>query len=111
MYKVKGMGWLKDSLDQRDFLYQLPKAVVLPPSVDLRPQCPPIEDQGNLGSCVSNAIAGAIEFNQMKASNATPFLPSRLFIYFNGRVLEHTVKSDSGLSVRDGIKTIASTGV
>src|SRR5207302_9609309 len=107
MYKVKGMGWLKDSLDQRDFLYQLPKAIALPPSVDLRSQCPSVYDQLALGSCTANAIAGAIEFNQIKAGSSTPFVPSRLFIYFNERVIEHTVRSDAGASLRDGIKTIA----
>ena len=37
--------------------------------------------------------------------------PSRLFIYYNDRVIEHTVKSDSGAQIRDGFKTIAAQGV
>jgi C1A family cysteine protease len=39
------------------------------------------------------------------------FVPSRLFIYYNERVIEGTVRSDSGAQIRDGIKTVASQGV
>jgi C1A family cysteine protease len=35
----------------------------------------------------------------------------RLFIYYNERVIEHSVKSDSGAMLRDGIKTLAKQGV
>ena len=35
---------------------------------------------------------------------------SRLFIYYNERVIEHTVKTDSGAMIRDGIKTLAKQG-
>jgi C1A family cysteine protease len=37
-------------------------------------------------------------------------VPSRLFIYYNERVLEGTVDSDGGAQIRDGIKTVASLG-
>lgn len=37
--------------------------------------------------------------------------PSRLFIYYNERAIEHTIGSDSGAQIRDGIKTLASKGV
>jgi C1A family cysteine protease len=82
----------------------------LPPSADLRPGCPPVYDQGQLGSCTANAIAGAIEFDQIK-EKLPPFTPSRLFIYYNERVIEHHVQSDSGAQIRDGIKSVASQGV
>jgi C1A family cysteine protease len=35
---------------------------------------------------------------------------SRLFIYYNERVIEHTVRTDSGAMLRDGIKTLAGQG-
>ena len=47
----------------------------------------------------------------MKEGLADTSTPSRLFIYYNERVIEGTVKSDSGAQIRDGIKTVASTGV
>jgi len=70
-------------------------AGVLPAKVDLRPQCPPVYDQGQLGSCTANAIGAAIEFDRRKQKLAN-FTPSRLFIYYNERAIEHTIDSDSG---------------
>jgi C1A family cysteine protease len=108
----KGYGWIPDIPDQRDFLYAAPPAFLraLPEKVDLRAQCPPIYDQGQLGSCTANAIGGAVEFDQMKEKLPQVFVPSRLFIYYNERVLEGSVNSDSGAMLRDGIKTIAKQG-
>ena len=36
--------------------------------------------------------------------------PSRLFIYYNERVIEGTVNTDAGAMLRDGIKTVAKQG-
>ncbi len=73
-------------------------------------KCPPVYDQGQLGSCTANAIGGAIEFDQMKEKLPQVFVPSRLFIYYNERVIEGSVNSDSGAMLRDGIKTVAKQG-
>jgi C1A family cysteine protease len=80
----KGLGWVPDLPDHRDFLYAAPASVMraMPASVDLRPQCPTtVYNQGQLGSCTANAIAGAIEFDQIKQSQPQA-TPSRLFIYY-----------------------------
>ena len=111
--RISGYGWTPDLPDHRDFLYAVPPhvtAVALPPSVDLRPHCPPVYDQGQLGSCTANAIAGAIEFDHIK-QGLHEFTPSRLFIYYNERVIEHDVQSDNGAQIRDGIKSVVSQGV
>jgi C1A family cysteine protease len=110
--KISHYGWIPDLPDHRDFLYAVPVAIagVPPASVDLRLQCPPVYDQGQLGSCTANAIAAAIQFEQMKQQLAQIFTPSRLFIYYNERVIEHTVASDSGAQIRDGIKSVAKQG-
>ena len=107
-----GYGWIRDIPDQRDYAYaaplmRFPKG--LPPSVDLRSECPPIYDQGQLGSCTANGIAAAIEFDQRKLGNME-FTPSRLFIYYNERVIEGNVNQDSGAQIRDGIKSVATLG-
>jgi C1A family cysteine protease len=111
-YKISRYGWLPDLPDERDHFYAAPVAAtaVLPASADLRPQCPPVYDQGQLGSCTANAIAGAIQFDRLKQQLAQVFVPSRLFIYYNERATEHTVDSDSGAQIRDGIKSVAKLG-
>ena len=111
-YHVKKYGWLRDLPDQRDHLYAAPalQLAALPPLVDLRNHCPPVYDQGQLGSCTANGIAAAIQFERMKQKLKPDFVPSRLFIYYNERVIEHTVNSDSGAMIRDGIKSVGTQG-
>ena len=111
--RVARYGWVPDLPDRRDFLYAAPPrvAVALPPKVDLRSKCPKVYDQGELGSCTANAIGGAIEFDQMKQGNPKPaFTSSRLFIYYNERVIEGTANTDGGAQIRDGIKACAKQG-
>jgi C1A family cysteine protease len=109
--QVARYGWVRDIPDQRDFTYAAPlrQAMALPPKVDLRKQCPPVYDQGQLGSCTANAIAGALQFDMIK-QRQTDYVPSRLFIYYNERVIEGTVGQDAGAQIRDGIKSVATQG-
>jgi C1A family cysteine protease len=106
-------GWIPDLPDQRDHRFNRAAlgltVAALPPSVDLRPQCPPVYDQGQLGSCTANAISAALEFERAKQGLAA-FMPSRLFIYYNERAMEGTIPSDSGAQIRDGIKSVGSQG-
>jgi len=94
-------------------MYAAPRAVMakLPAKVDLRPLCPPVYDQGELGSCTANAIGAAFEFGLMKQNSTADFSPARLFIYYNERVMEHTVNVDNGAEIRDGMKSLNSQGV
>lgn len=103
-------GWRPDIPDQRDYTYKaLTKVAKLPAKVDLRPGLPGVYDQGQLGSCVANAVAGAIAFN-LKRQKAREFMPSRLFIYYNARALINATAYDSGAYIRDGIKTVNKQG-
>ena len=110
--RIKRYGWVRDIPDQRDYRYAPPSrlARALPPKVDLRGGFPACYNQGRLGSCTANAIAGALQFLEIKEGSATPVMPSRLFVYYNERALEGTVGSDSGAQIRDGIKTVAKRG-
>src|SRR5664279_258547 len=110
--RTAGYGWIPDLPDQRDLLYAAPPAppIPLPAQTDLRAQCPPVYDQGQLGSCTANAIAGALQFDEAKQGEADTTLLSRLFIYYNERVMEGTVGTDSGAMIRDGIKTVNAVG-
>jgi C1A family cysteine protease len=103
-------GWMPDVPDHRDLVYAAARITTLPPSVDLRPGCPPVYDQGQLGSCTANAIAAAIQFEQMRQKEPKPFAPSRLFIYYNERVMERSVGQDAGAQIRDGMKSVNHVG-
>lgn len=112
MRKIKRYGWMPDLPDARDQTFTTgPSAMMLPTAVDLRPQCAPVLDQGALGSCTANAIASAFQFIMAKQANPIQFTPSRLFIYYNERVMEDSVDYDSGAQIRDGIKSVAVQGV
>lgn len=106
-------GWVPDLPDHRDFMYAAPTPILkaIPPSADLTAECPAVYDQGELGSCTANAIAAAFQFDEIKQHEPDVTTPSRLFIYYGERVIEKTVKEDSGAQIRDGIKVIAKTGV
>lgn len=105
-------GWVPDLPDHRDipFTYAIDK-LALPAAADLRgANMPPVYDQGQLGSCTANAIAGAVEFEQTK-QGLKAFMPSRLFVYYNERAMEGTISSDSGAMIRDGFKVLNTLGV
>ena len=104
-------GWIPDVPDRRDLLYRAirPKKLKIPRVVDLREHCSPVEDQGKLGSCTANALAGNLEFLDFRDDHRHEDA-SRLFIYYNERALQGTTESDSGASLRVGIKTLAKAG-
>ncbi|MDP4262147.1 MAG: C1 family peptidase [Bacteroidota bacterium] len=109
--KISRYGWQPDLPDHRDFQYRAPAAFIkkLPAKTDLRKNCPPVYDQGQLGSCTANAIGAAFEFELMK-QKAAAFIPSRLFIYYNERVMENSVNNDNGAQIRDGVKSVNTQG-
>ena len=110
MFKRKIYGWLPDSPDQRDFLYNAIKPKIrIPRKVDLRRYCSLVERQGNLGSCTACALVGNLEFLDNLPDAAYTDV-SRLFIYYNERLLRGNQDYDSGASLRDGIKTLKKTG-
>src|ERR1700692_1800905 len=92
----RSYGWIPDLPDRRDHMYALRSFnQPLPSKVDLHQYCPPVYNQGELGSCTANALAAALDYERNRQK--MPFLnPSRLFIYYNERLLEGTVSQDSG---------------
>jgi C1A family cysteine protease len=111
--KIQGYGWRPDLPDSRDRIFNLEEKVslgsALPGSADLSPHMPPIYDQEQLGSCTGNGIARVLEYQSI--SEGEPAVtPSRLFIYYNERVIEGTVNQDAGAQIRDGIKVVVSEG-
>lgn len=100
------LTWRPDKPDNRDYSYSAPA----PNSklVDLRQYCSPIEDQGSLGSCTGHAVSSAMEVILKKQNRLTEI--SRLFIYYQARLLEGTVRYDAGAYLRDCIKACNKTG-
>ncbi len=108
-------GWIRDLPDHRDVIAQFPNwnNLTYVKNVDLREtgNMPDVYNQGSLGSCTAQAIAGAFEFDIRKQKYPDYFTPSRLFIYYNERVIGGTIEQDSGSSIRDAIKIIHKIGV
>jgi C1A family cysteine protease len=82
------------------------KALFLPPLIDLRHRFPAPFNQGELGSCTANALCGIVSYDLSGA-----FIGSRLFVYYNERVLENDVGDDAGALLSDGIITLQKYGV
>lgn len=106
--KIATYGWRPDLPDHRDrpFTYSIPFRG-LPPSVDLRPQCPPVLDQGQLGSCTAFAVGGGAEWFIRRKEGLPDFEPSPLFLYWDERRYEGTIDQDSGAQVREGLRSLA----
>lgn len=110
-------GWIPQAPDQRDKKFSISQELLQPiKSVYLsdKYKLPLPYNQGNLGSCTANGIGFVVHFdllNNHSKGKATPFQPSRLFIYYFERLGEDTVNEDAGAIIRDGIKVIATEGV
>ena len=116
----KGLGWLPDLPDFRDYtpknlaVKELLKArkskkLASKKSVDLRQWCSPIEDQGELGSCTAQAVVGLVEYLQKRTKNE--YLDgSRLFLYKVTRKL-YNLKGDTGAYIRGTIKALKLFGL
>lgn len=104
-----GKGYLIGKYDPRDYtednekvkpmLMSIPNInQKLPPKMDLRQWCTPIDDQGLIGSCTAHAASSVVEFFQQKVFNKHK-KHSRLFIYKVTRNLMHE-SQDAGAYLR-----------
>lgn len=108
-------GWIKQNKDPRDFKLSHP---LLDPAAVLKEidlcdtgHMPPVYDQGQLGSCTWNALAAAIQYLCLKTNYPFKFTPSRLYGYYNTRVIEGSVFFDNGAMLRDCMKAFNDQGV
>ena len=90
------------------------KGIVLPIKFDLRiafPGCvPPILDQGELGTCAANELSNAMRYC-LRKEKVGDFQPSRLYIYYFGRLFEGSdVNQDTGMSISGVCGSIAKYG-
>jgi len=106
------LGTGRDRVSPLDWKYRPHSSVVrrLPAVVDLRRHCPPVYDQLHLNSCSANAIAAALRYDELREGHPDVSSPSRLFIYYNERVLAGVTDTNSAVSLRYGYRTVAALG-
>jgi C1A family cysteine protease len=96
-------------LEQR-FRTRKPKNLkALPTSVDLKPWCSSIENQGELGSCTAHAAVGVVEYFQRR-SFSKHVDGSCLFVYKTTRNLIGTT-GDTGAWLRNAMGALVLCGV
>lgn len=111
MRTTKRYGWKPDLPHHKLFRMAAPLPTEsLPALVDLRPKCPPVYDQGNLGSCTGNAWAGLVQF-LMRMAGMSDWVPSRLLIYLEEREVEGDIDQDNGAQLGDGATCLETKGV
>jgi C1A family cysteine protease len=105
-------GWLPQLPDLRDARLSIPATTALPGEVDLssQPDMPPVYDQGQLNSCTANALAAAVDFDN-HLEHKEFLTPSRLWIWYQERLMEGHVGENTGAMIRDGAKVVAKLGV
>ena len=114
--KVAGYGWIPDLPDARDYLFWI--QALLSWRTRCRPRltfapCAAHRSRIRANWAVVRRMLSPERSNLWNLKIGVPFADplSRLFIYYNERSIEHTVKTDSGAMMRDGIKTLAAQGV
>lgn len=100
----------QDPLDWRDLPYTFARQP-LREYVDLRQWASPVESQGHLGSCTGQAVVGAYELLLNKQVPDKFIDLSRLFVYYNARLIENVVNEDVGAYMRDAVKAVQKYGV
>ncbi|MDQ6750675.1 MAG: C1 family peptidase [Actinomycetota bacterium] len=108
--KISRFGWKPSLPDLRDHIADASDLAVRE-EVDPRADLPEVFDQGQLGSCTANAVAGAVEYDA-KLGGSDPGVLSRLWIYYYERKLEGSPSNqDTGAFGRDGFKVCKTLGV
>lgn len=104
---IKG-GWIRDKPDPRDFRA---KRQFGDYCHDLRDTgfLPPIYQQYDTNACTSMSIGAAIEY-MTKKEGKPEFKPSKLFIYWNARMLSNCTDRDDGAEIRDAFKSLSRWG-
>ena len=102
-------GWNRQPHDSRDRKLAVPQTVDVE-TVMLVKGMPPVMDQGQLGSCTAHGSLAAFEFCNFEPGLATEAL-SRLQVYYDTRVLGgNSPEDDSGGTIRDAVKVLATIG-
>lgn len=96
-------------LDSPTHFRAVPNLGGLPRRIDLRPECTPVEDQGQVGSCTANAAVGALEY-QRRREGKTHVDLSRLFVYYNSRRMTGREHEDCGATIAQCMAALLAFG-
>jgi len=102
-------GCLFTAPSPTDYRVEFGTGVAVPRQLDLRPQCTPVENQGEIGSCTANACVGALEYLYARRDGQAPDL-SRMFVYYNTRRLKGSLQLDSGATVAEAMAAVLAYG-
>ena len=108
----RNYGWKKAPPDARDYKLKTSNPEIyksLTPKVDLRPIVPEVLDQGQTSACTAHALTMAERIARIKQVLHDVKL-SRIFVYFNERLIEGTTSSDAGAILRDGANVLHTYG-
>jgi C1A family cysteine protease len=95
--------------------HRVPRQGLLPPSVDLRSQLPPVYDQGHLGACTAFACAKGMR-EMLQRQNHERVVPlSALFQYYETRTRPAIIgwlnkNRDSGGTITDAVGVLSEKG-
>ncbi|MGK0291258.1 MAG: C1A family cysteine protease, partial [bacterium] len=105
-------GYIPSQSDNTSKTYEATKFKTeeLPPKVDLRTYMTQVENQGEVGSCTANAMAGAYEYLAKRFQKHDGDV-SRLFLYYNARSLDGSENKDCGSTITDCVKVLKTHGI
>ena len=108
--KPSAYGWHPSLPDQRDRVFTVSPTPLYPQTVDPRAHSWGVANQEQEGACT--AFGSLSAWRQLLIQEGLPtFEPSYQSSYYWSRYLEGTTQTDSGATIRDAVKVIATRGV
>ena len=107
---VRKYGAIRDVHDVRDKMFLArPRAVCLPPVVDLREWAGPIKDQGQEGSCTGHAFSSAREWINRRYEKGSVVLSPQC-LYAEELIADGSFPQDAGSMPRTGCRVLTKQG-
>ena len=112
---MKSFGYKKDPQSDKDYKFEsikpgLNKLATSNSSNEcIIDQNVPIFNQGSLNSCVANATVAALEILMSNGGTITAL--SRLFVYWNARLMDAETGQDQGTYIRNAFASLKTLGV
>jgi hypothetical protein len=105
----RALGWIPDRPDRRDRTFAAPRRGASVTRFDMRPDCPAVYNQLDLGSCVAQAAGFLVHYSYGEVGKI--FKPATLKLYGDIRIAQGTFAFDSGGTLRGGAKALNRDGV